>query len=236
MIKAVLFDLDGTLLPMDNEVFTKVYFKLLCKKLAPYGYESEELIQIIWAGTKNMVMNNGTMTNEEAFWSKFEEIYGNKAKTDRLIFDGFYENEFQEAKSVCGYNEASKEVVDICKSKGVKVALATNPIFPSYATESRMRWAGLDKDDFEIYTTYENIGYSKPNLKYYIEIINRLGVQADECIMIGNDVDEDMVVEELGMKVFLLSNDVINKSNKDISQYPSGDFEALKKFLQDELA
>ena len=128
------------------------------------------------------------------------------------------------------------ETYKICKSKGAKVVLATNPIFPSYAAESRMRWAGLDKDDFEIYTTYENIGYSKPNLKYYIEIINRLGVQADECIMIGNDVDEDMVVEELGMKVFLLSNDVINKSNKDISQYPSGDFEALKKFLQDELA
>ena len=30
--RAVLFDLDGTLLPMDNEYFIQVYFKLLCKK------------------------------------------------------------------------------------------------------------------------------------------------------------------------------------------------------------
>ena len=29
MVKAVLFDLDGTLLPMDQDEFTKGYFKLL---------------------------------------------------------------------------------------------------------------------------------------------------------------------------------------------------------------
>lgn len=38
MIKAILFDLDGTVLPMNEEEFTKGYFGLLCKKLVSYGY------------------------------------------------------------------------------------------------------------------------------------------------------------------------------------------------------
>ena len=54
-ITTVLFDLDGTLLPMDNDVFTKVYFKLLVQKLAPYGYEQQELVDAIWSGTAAMV-------------------------------------------------------------------------------------------------------------------------------------------------------------------------------------
>ena len=55
MIKAILFDLDGTLLPMDQDEFTKGYFKLLAAKLAPYGYEPKTLIDTVWAGTAAMV-------------------------------------------------------------------------------------------------------------------------------------------------------------------------------------
>ena len=45
-IKVVLFDLDGTLLPMDQDVFVKTYFKGIAAKLAPYGYEPKALIDI----------------------------------------------------------------------------------------------------------------------------------------------------------------------------------------------
>ena len=76
MIKNILFDLDGTLLPMDMEKFTQGYFKRLVMKAAPRGYEPEKLIKSVWAGTAAMVKNNGGITNEEAFWNKFSEIYG----------------------------------------------------------------------------------------------------------------------------------------------------------------
>ena len=39
MIKTILFDLDGTLLPMDQDAFTKAYFKSLSEYLLPFGYE-----------------------------------------------------------------------------------------------------------------------------------------------------------------------------------------------------
>ena len=232
-LTTVLFDLDGTLLPMDNDAFTKSYFKLLAAKLAPYGYESKQLVDAVWAGTAAMVKNDGKSSNEEKFWQKFSEIYGEKATTDKPIFDEFYEKEFQKAKSVCGYNPKAAETVRKVKEMGLRTVLATNPIFPHNATESRIRWAGLEPEDFELYTTYENTGFCKPNPDYYKDIIKRIGVNANECLMVGNDVTEDMVAKTIGMKVFLLTDCLINRSGKDISEYPNGDFDCLIDFIKE---
>ena len=66
-MKAILFDLDGTLLPMEQETFTKMYFKDLAGKLAPYGYNPTELMKAIWKGTDSMVQNGGIHSNEKVF-------------------------------------------------------------------------------------------------------------------------------------------------------------------------
>lgn len=97
-MKAVLFDLDGTLLPMDQDEFTKGYFKLLARKLATRGYEPAELVKNVWAGTAAMVRNDVHCSNEEAFWDTFTEIYGWSARNDIPAFNAFYANEFQQAQ------------------------------------------------------------------------------------------------------------------------------------------
>ncbi len=233
MIKTVLFDLDGTLLPMDQDAFTIGYFKLLSAKLAPHGYEPKQLTDAIWAGTGAMVKNDGSRSNEEAFWEKFSEIYGKeKAVKDLPLFDEFYSQDFSGAKAFCGYNPLAEQAVQKAKRLGFQVALATNPIFPKTATESRIRWAGLAPEDFELYTTYEDVCYCKPNPKYYQAILKTLDVQAMECLMVGNDVTEDMIAETIGMNVFLLTDCMINKEQKDISVYPHGDFSELMNFLE----
>lgn len=232
-IKAVLFDLDGTLLPMDQEVFVGSYFKLLAAKLAPLGYEPEKLIDSVWKGTAAMIKNDGSCKNEDAFWRVFTEIYGEASLKDRSIIDGFYSQEFNQVKGLCGYTKEAKEVVELVRLLEKRVVLATNPLFPTVATENRMRWAGLEPSDFEYYTTYENSSYCKPNPEYYKEILNELGLEAEECLMVGNDVIEDMVAtESLGMKVFLLTDCLINKGEKDISGYARGSFAELKEYLQ----
>ena len=101
------------------------------------------------------------------------------------------------------------------------------------ATENRIRWAGLSVDDFELITTYENCHYCKPNPKYYTEILERTGLNPEECLMVGNDVTEDMVAQTIGMKVFLLTHCLINKENQEISAYPHGDFLALINFIRE---
>lgn len=230
-IKVVLFDLDGTLLPMDQDVFVKAYFKGVAEKLAPFGYDPKELIDTIWSGTMEMIKNDGSITNEEAFWKCFSLKYGEKALADISLFEKFYEENFDDVKEVCGYNCAAAQVVNKLKSAGVRVVLATNPIFPSIATEKRIRWAGLNPEDFELFTTYENSKYCKPNLCYYKEILNQLNVEPEECLMVGNDVGDDMVAEKIGIKTFLLTDCLINKTDKDISNYNNGNFHKLLEFV-----
>ena len=115
--------------------------------------------------------------------------------------DDFYQNDFDKSKQVCGFNPNAKLVVDEIKNMGLKVVLATNPIFPAVATQKRMSWAGFSSDDFELYTTYENSRFCKPNLEYYKDILAQLDLKAEECLMVGNDVTEDMVAQKLGFKV-----------------------------------
>lgn len=231
-IKAVLFDLDGTLLPMDQDVFVKTYFSLLAAKLAPRGYEPKQLVGAIWEGTAAMVKNTGEQTNEEAFWAKFTQLYGEKALDDLPLFDEFYRNEFSAVQKVCGYTPQAAEVIALVKEKGLRPVLATNPIFPAIATENRMGWAGLAPSDFELYTTYENSRHCKPNPDYYRDILAQLELAPEECVMVGNDVNEDMVAATLGMKVFLLTDCIINSQEKDISSYPQGGFPELLQFIR----
>lgn len=230
--KLVLFDLDGTLLPMDQDVFVKTYFKKLAMKLAPYGYEPEALINTVWKGTGAMVKNIGEITNEEAFWKVFKGIYGEEQLKDKPVFEEFYKNEFQSVKEVCGFNPKAAKTVKELKKRGYRLALATNPVFPAIATESRIRWAGLEPEDFEYYTTYENSCYCKPAVEYYSEILSKLDISPEECIMIGNDVRDDMIAQNLGMKVFLLTDCIINKDNEDISVYSNGSFDDILEFLK----
>ena len=230
-MKVILFDLDGTLLPMDQDEFVKAYFGLLAKKLSAFGYEPEKLIQSIWMGTKAMITNDGSKTNEEAFWDLFKNIYGEDVINDQDKFEDFYKNEFQMVKKVCGFDEKANRLIKYLKSQNYKLILATNPIFPAIATKSRIKWAGLDESDFDYVTTYENSSFCKPNLKYYMEILEIHNIDPSECLMVGNDVTEDMVTKNLGMKVFLLTKDLINKNNEDINNYPNGDYDDLKQFI-----
>lgn len=227
----ILFDLDGTLLPMDQDLFTKTYFKELAIKLAPLGFDPQALAVNIWAGVAAMVKNDGSVTNEEAFWQAFSHIYGETVRQYIPVFEEFYANEFQKAKKVCGFSPKSKELVEKLKEAGYQVVLATNPIFPAIATQSRIRWAGLEPEDFLWYTTYENSSFSKPNPKYYEEIMGKLGLDPKTCLMVGNDVIEDGAAKALGMDVFFLTDCLINKEERDISQEPHGSFGELEAFI-----
>lgn len=234
-VTTVLFDLDGTLLPMDQDVFAKTYFTSIAKAIAPLGYAPEAVIKGIWAGTKAMVQNTGEKTNETVFWETFAAIFGDRVYNDQPAFDRFYVEHFDEIAAVCGHDDRAAEVIRLCHERGRKTILATNPIFPRIATKKRMKWAGLKPEDFECFTTYENSCYCKPNLKYYTTILETLDVSPEECLMVGNDVSEDMVARELGIQVFLLTDCMINKKEQDISMYPHGDFDDLLAFLDQKL-
>lgn len=232
MKNVILFDLDGTLLPMDQEIFIKDYFQRLTQKIVSHGYEPKKLLDTILSGINAMIQNEGSQTNEAVFWNVMCERYGEEVIKDKYIFEEFYKNEFHEVAKSCGYHEMSDKIIKELKKKGYRVILATNPLFPAIATRSRMKWAGLKEEDFEYVTTYENSTYCKPNIKYYLQLTEKLGIAPEQCIMVGNDVADDMVTTKLGMDVFLLTDCLVNKDNVDISIYPNGGFEELVRYLK----
>ena len=230
-ITTVLFDLDGTLLPMDLEKFLKAYFGMLAEHMAPYGYEKEKLLKTIWSSTGGMIQNNTGKPNEDVFWTYMEKAYGPEIRQVEPKFDEFYRVGFPKVRSSCGYAPQAAQVIAVCKEKGLQIALATNPFFPATATLQRARWAGLEPADFALITTYENSHACKPNPAYYREVLEKLGVGPEQCLMVGNDVEEDMMARELGMDVFLLTSCLINRSGKDINDYPHGGYEELLAYI-----
>jgi FMN phosphatase YigB (HAD superfamily) len=231
-IKVILFDLDGTLLPMDQELFIKTYFGRIAAWMSKYGYDPKKLVSAIMLGTRDMIQNDGKVTNEQVFWDAFCGVFGKEALADMQHFESFYVEDFDNVKTSCGYDERAAQTVKRIKDMGFVTALATNPVFPPIATEKRMGWAGLSPEDFALYTTYENSSYCKPNPAYYLDVAHKLGVSPEECLMVGNDVSDDMVAARVGMDVFLLTDCLINKFGEDISVYPSGSFEQLLEYIE----
>lgn len=178
-----------------------------------------------------MAMNDGSKTNEDTFWDFFASIYGEDKLKDKAVFDDFYANEFKNARQFCGFNPAAAQIVDYIKSKGIKVVLATNPIFPEIATKHRIEWAGIKEEDFEFVTVYENSVYAKPNIKYYEDVLAKAGARPEESLMVGNDAVEDLVAAKTGMKVFLVTDCLVNPNNIELEDIPHGGFDNLKKYI-----
>lgn len=231
MLTTVLFDLDGTLLPMVQEDFVRAYFARLASFAAPYGYEAKPLVDTLWKGTAAMVQNDGGKTNREVFWDTFASTFGEQARAHEAVFEAFYATDFNLAQEACGFAPEAAETVEFLKTNGIRRVLATNPIFPAVATQARIRWAGLHAEDFEFITTYENSRHCKPNPAYFADILEQIGCKAEECLMVGNDAVEDLAAQKVGIPVFLLTPCLINPKERDLGDTSHGDFAELKKEL-----
>lgn len=232
--KHILFDLDGTLLPMKQKDFLDMYMPLLANAYINNGVEKEQstIIKDVWQGVYAMVMNDGKKSNREVFWETMEDKFPFDVKKAEEIAVEFYDTDFNNAKAASRPTPLANEVVKAVKSKGKQIYLATNPLFPRNATANRIKWAGLDATDFKEITTYEKCRYCKPNIEYYRDIIINNHIDPSECIMIGNDVAEDLIIRQLGVKTFLLEETVENKNNLPIKTDYSGSMEELLDFVQ----
>lgn len=231
-LRYILFDLDGSLLPMDQELFIQDYFRRIASFVAPHGLEPKKFVQSIWQGTASMIQNDGKQTNEAVFWNTMEDIYGIEIRQCEPILEEFYRKEFPLVQNVCGFDPLAGTTIATLKEWGYIPVLATNPIFPAVATEHRIQWAGLNQDDFVLYTTYENSCSCKPNPDYFREVLRKIGAEPAQCLMVGNDATEDLAASQLGIDVFLLTQCLINKQQTDISAYPQGDLNALLQYIQ----
>lgn len=230
MITTVMFDMDGTLIPFEQEDFIKIYFAELCKKLAPLGYEAEHTVKSVWAGTKAMVKNDGSRLNSEIFWEVFNSM--NEGMPDaKPLCDEFYTTEFRKTRAVLKYEADRRPIIEKLRSAGLRQVLATNPMFPSDGMNTRMGWVGLSPEDFDHVTHYDNSTYCKPNPNYFLEIAEKLGVRPEECVMIGNSVMDDMAAARAGLKVFLVPEFLENPMEEDYSALPQGTLDDAVEYV-----
>ncbi len=229
--QAILFDLDGTLLPMDFDEFCRGYFSLLADAVAPLGYEKPKMIASMWRGVAAMTRNEGPRRNDEVFWDVFASLEGKEAYDHIPLFDKFYENEFHAAKTLTQPTPNARAAVDAARACAERVVLATNPVFPAVAVRSRLSWAGLSEDDFDLVTHYGNCTSSKPNPRYFKEIAEKLGLTPSRCLMVGNNADEDILPSlEAGFSAFLLTDCLIAKS-ETLPDCPKGSWEEFLHIL-----
>lgn len=233
-IKHVLFDLDGTLLPMVQEEFVRYYMPLLAKAYLEKGVEVEpkKFIAAVWSGYEAMVKNDGTMTNREAFWSHMKDLLPIPLERAEEIALRFYESDFNKAVCTTKPTELSDRIVKAAKKKGLETYLATNPVFPRCATMNRIRWAELDAADFRTITTYEKCIYCKPNPNYFRMILKEFDLDPAECLMVGNDVQEDLSIRTLGVRTFLVTDTMENRKNLPVDSEYTGSLADLLEFIE----
>jgi len=234
MIDTIMFDLDGTLLHFSQKDFIGAYFSELTKVFIRLGFDAPKSIEALWVGTKAMVLNDGSVFNTERFWKGFAKHLGlsdEKLAEAEAACDLFYVNEFNNVKSVLSPNEIPKKLVRKMKEKGYGIVLATNPLFPECAVESRLAWSGLDMQDFILVTHYSNSTFCKPNPGYFREIFSKINKTPEECLMAGNNPAEDMIAGELGSEVFLVTDCLENEAGVDISAFRNGTLSELEAYL-----
>lgn len=205
--QAILFDLDGTLLPMELERFVKAYFGALSRALVPMGLKGEEIIQPLWAATKAMIANTTGKLNADVFWESFCAATGLERSVLEPVCDEFYATGFHAARAATGENPLAREAVRLAREKADMVVLATNPLFPMAGQRTRLSWLGLAPEDFELVTCYTSDRHCKPNPAYFIDICQRLSLDPARCLMIGNDDREDMAcAASCGMDCYLVTD------------------------------
>jgi len=234
MINTILFDLDGTLVRCWQDDFVKTYFSELSKVFVKLNLDPKKAINGVWAGTKAMIKNDGSALNAQRFWdafAEFMELEGEQLKIVEDSCDRFYTNEFNVAKSLIQHSDVPGRIVPEMTKRGYDIILATNPVFPPCALDSRLEWIGLKQSDFILATHYENSSFCKPNPNYYKEVLAKTDKTPEQCLMVGNHSVEDMCVSELGMSVFLVTDFLENDADIDINMFPNGTIDDMETFL-----
>lgn len=210
-MKAILFDLDGTLLDIDIDAFLGRYFSGLSSAIATIANDDEHHDQIlrgIHEATASMMRPHEPLTNQQVFVRDFNRLTGLDITALWPVFERFYAEVFPALGDGLGPAEGTGEALAAARRHGLKIAVATNPIFPRTAIEQRMAWANVTPDDVDAITDFETMIACKPHAAYFRQTAEMLGVSPHECLMVGDDALLDLAAADTGMTTFYVGSAV----------------------------
>ena len=207
MPKAILFDLDGTLINDSMETFLPSYFAALTKKLA-HLVAPEKLIAQLNASTHTMVANaDPTRTLADTFAADFFPKIGLPRETLMPLFDDFYAREYRELRAYVNPIPEARAILRRAVESRLPMVIATMPVFPLVAVQQRLEWGKLADFSYALITAYENMRTSKPHPAYYREIAEKIGCAPEDCLMVGNEVQNDILpAKRAGMQTFWVTD------------------------------
>lgn len=229
----IFFDLDGTLLPMDTDIFMKGYTKSLGAFMAAHGMDAETTMRAVFAGVKAMAKNDGSISNAEVFWKEFETLTGLSAEETEPLFTEYYQGSFNSIAETVTANPATARAIATLKSKGYRLAVTTMPMFPLVAVEARIGWAGLNPADFIFATDYANSTSIKPYARFYEEALRRANANAEHVLMVGNHTREDGWATNLGCDIYFVTDHLIeSEDGLTVDQCKHGSMEDFARFCE----
>jgi FMN phosphatase YigB (HAD superfamily) len=193
-MKALLLDLDDTLLTNEASRFFPAYFELISRTMQDV-VSAPEFLRQLQAGTRAMLANRDpARTLRESFAGVFYPPLGRTEDELYLRFEDFYLRVFPALRDVTEVRPAARALVDQARAAGLTLAVATNPVLPLLAIEERLRWAGVPSQDgrYALVTSYEEFHFAKPDPAYFAEVTGRLGLEPADAGMVGNDVENDL--------------------------------------------
>ncbi len=208
MSLTLLFDLDDTLLDTNMDTFVPAYFQALSKHL--FGRVSPDVMsRALVHGTKLMYASDDcTRTLQEVFEADFYPMLGIPKQDIIEDLEDFYNNIFPTIGGKTRQRPEAAPLIEWALSQGFRVAIATDPLFPRKATYHRIRWAGLDPDKLELFSSFENFHFTKTHPAYYAEVLGQLGWPEGPILMVGNDVDRDLLpAHRLGLKTYFVDGE-----------------------------
>jgi len=207
MLKAVLFDLDNTLILYDEMKFISGYFPVAAEKFADV-IPPEKFGEKLLLATMELHKNDGSMTNRERFLQAFSSSVQLSPGEIWNRFDKFYSEDFDRFKDMVATPACAHEVFRYIRDKGLKIVIATNPIWPLSAQLRRLSWVGLGDIEVDLVTHIDNMTFCKPQLGYYHQICSLINEKPGDCLMVGDDPANDMVAARIGIKTYLTDDSV----------------------------
>ncbi|HLF29083.1 MAG TPA: HAD family hydrolase [Anaerolineae bacterium] len=215
-LRTVLFDLDGTLLDNDMDVFITHFLRRFAPHVA-HRVGPEQFVQT-WLHALQFLLHNSdqTLTNQEVFDLNFYPRLG--VLRDELLpsVEAFYATSYRSLRSLVRPRPGARETVQAMLDAGLSVVVATNPIFPQVAVDQRLEWAGIADLPLALITTSENMHAAKPSLQYYHEILDRIACAPAESLMIGDDFINDIQpANRLGLRTYWVNTSTTTPPNFD---------------------
>ncbi len=232
--KHLLIDLDGTLLGNRSIPVTLDFVRLTAAELKSH-LGLRQAIQAIFAVHQELKNPSSQECNQRRAIDCLAKRTRWSIKKTEDYFGGSIQRAFQKLEKHFFEIPQAQRFIEWAKTR-FQLTLATNPVWPRELVELRLKWGNLDSRDFRLMTTIELMHFSKPDRRYYEEVLALLGSEPHECLMLGNDRKMDLPAVQCGIPVYLMENTkrpgAQPLKTKSATPAWSGSFAELQKLLE----